>query len=187
MVSGIERKRCSKLSKWHEPRNKPDWGVPRRHRHPRRSRFADQPELANLFLWQDLARTAQIRLTLQKGSARRAKTAFPALEDALRTLRKHKEQERVMTRLEDAVEVDNELAFLESLKDVEWWSRPPGAFMHAIQLALTVGAHSAARQISAEGVKWHPQHPEISKYARILAPPRVVSKDMPIDPSRRAN
>lgn len=99
----------------------------------------------------------------------------------------HDKQATAMTRLEDAAEARDEHAFLEALKDIEWRDRPSEDFIRAVQLALKVGAHLAARQISAEGAKCHPGDAEIQKYARVLAPPRVVSKKAPPDPGRKAS
>ena len=97
------------------------------------------------------------------------------------------EQEHTLSRLEDAAEAHDRGAFLEALQDIEWRDRPPMDFTRAIQLAFRVGAHLAARQISAEGARHHAEDAEIQKYARVLAPPRVISKSVPSDPARKAN
>ncbi len=96
-------------------------------------------------------------------------------------------KERIMARLEDAASAGNERDFLEALKEVEWRNRTPGDFTRAIQLAFKVGAHLAAGQLSVEGAKYHPDDPEIQKYARVLAPPKVVSRRLPPNVSRKAN
>lgn len=99
----------------------------------------------------------------------------------------HDEQERAMARLEDAANAKDEHAFLEALKEVEWRNRPPADFTRAAQWALKAGAYKAAYQISAEGAKHHPDNLEVQKYARVLAPPKVVSGKEPPDPTLKAN
>jgi hypothetical protein len=92
-----------------------------------------------------------------------------------------------MARLEDAASTGEKREFLEALNEIEWQDRTPEDFLRAIQLAFKVGAHLAARQLSVEGTKHYPADPEIRKYARVLAPPKVVSRKVPPDPTRRAN
>ncbi len=99
----------------------------------------------------------------------------------------HRKQESAMARLEDAAQAGDERAFLDALKEVEWRNRASGDFTRAMQLAFKVGAHLAARQLSVEGAKHHPDDPEIQKYARVLAPPKVVSSDALPNAAHKAN
>jgi hypothetical protein len=97
------------------------------------------------------------------------------------------ERECVMARLESAARAGDERAFLNALDGIKWEGRPVADFIRATQLALEAGAHLAARELSAEGAKQYPDNPEIQKYARVLAPPRVISSNLPPDLTLGAN
>ncbi|MBI3912696.1 MAG: hypothetical protein HY327_00660 [Chloroflexi bacterium] len=51
-------------------------------------------------------------------------------------------------------------------------------FIRAIKLALAEGAYLYARELSAEGARRFPEHVLLAKYARVLAPPRVIRKEI---------
>jgi len=89
--------------------------------------------------------------------------------------------------LESAAKAGDHGAFLLQLSAINWRGRPPGEFVRVIQLALDVGLRLEARQLAAKGVAWHPDHKELQKYARVLAPPRVVRSGLPPDPTLKAN
>jgi putative addiction module CopG family antidote len=55
----------------------------------------------------------------------------------------------------------------------------------AITKALASGHHAFARQLAMDGAKQYPDHDELQKYGRILAPP-TVGKPMPTTPAARA-
>lgn len=86
-----------------------------------------------------------------------------------------------------AAESRNEVAFLQAARQVDWSQRPASDLDHAIRLALSAGAHFYARGLADLAVKLYPGNQELQKMARILAPPRVVQKRLPPDPSVRAN
>ena len=92
-----------------------------------------------------------------------------------------------MTRLEAAAQAGDEPAFLAVQKTIDWEQRPPQDYIRAIQWALSIGAYLIARQLSSQGAERHPQHTELQKYARILAPPKVTRSDLPPDPTLRTN
>jgi len=50
--------------------------------------------------------------------------------------------------------------------------------VRAIQSALAEGAYLYARELSAEGARRYPEHVLLGKYARVLAPPRVIRKEI---------
>jgi hypothetical protein len=60
-------------------------------------------------------------------------------------------------------------------------------FLAAIQSALAVGAFLVARQLSALGTEQYPEHPRLRNYAHILAPPKVIQRDLPPDSTLFAN
>ena len=96
-------------------------------------------------------------------------------------------EENAFARLEEAARAGHEGDFLKALKDVRWYARPALDFIRAIQLALQADAHMAARQISAEGARLHPNDVELQKQARILAAPRVIARTAAPNPAHRAN
>lgn len=92
-----------------------------------------------------------------------------------------------MTQLEAVAQTGDERAFLAAQKAIAWEQRPPQDYIRAIQWALSSGAYLIARQLSTQGAERHPQHSELQKYARILAPPKVTRSDLPPDPTLRTN
>ena len=89
--------------------------------------------------------------------------------------------------LEIAAQAGDEVAFMRTANQIDWQQRPTADFVRAVHLALTAGAHLLARRLATRGAQLHPDHPELQKMARILAPPRVLRTDLPPGPSLRAN
>jgi hypothetical protein len=92
-----------------------------------------------------------------------------------------------MARMESAAATGDERAFLAAKDALDWETRPAEDFLRAVQLALSAGAHMAARNLAAQGAARHPNDANLQKYARILAPPRVLRSDAPPHPGLRAN
>jgi hypothetical protein len=90
-------------------------------------------------------------------------------------------------RLERAALAANESSFLEALKEVNWQARPVKDFVRATQWALEAGAHLAAREISSRGGVLHPDNPEIQRYARTLAAPKILARTKSVDRGLKAN
>ena len=93
----------------------------------------------------------------------------------------------LMPQLEAAAEAGDERAFVTVKEAIEWSAQPAEDFIKGIQLALRAGAFSSARQLSVEGAELYPEDRELQKYARVLAPPRVIRSDLPPTPSVKAN
>jgi len=89
--------------------------------------------------------------------------------------------------MESAAATGDERAFLVAKDLIDWETRPAEDFLRAVQLALSAGAHMAARNLAAQGAARHPNDANLQKYARILAPPRVLRSDAPPHPGLRAN
>lgn len=186
MVSGVEqRKRPLAPEAWQEPQSEPDWELPRECSHSREAPSVDAAEY-NKWLREVLERLAfeqaeaqQLAWRLFRG--RRAESDFTSLEQVLHIFWKHRKQERAMARLEDAAKAGDRRDFLEALKEIERQDWSPEDFTHAVRLALEAGAYLAARCISKEGAQRYPDDPGIQKYARALAPPRIVSDESPSD------
>ena len=89
--------------------------------------------------------------------------------------------------LNGATESEDESVFLSIAKAIDWTARPPEDLLRGVHLALRVGAFSFARELSTEGAGRYPHNPELQKYARVLAPPKVVRSDLAPTPSVKAN
>ena len=86
-----------------------------------------------------------------------------------------------------AAELEDEATFLQVASQIDWSLQPASDLDRGIRLALAAGEHLFARRLAAEGAKRFPRHRDLQKMARILAPPRVVKKNLPPDLSIRAN
>lgn len=81
----------------------------------------------------------------------------------------------------------NEGQFASVVQAIDWTQRPPEAVIAAIQLALSTGAHTTARRLAVSGAERYPDRPDLQKYARILAPPRLVQRGLPTRPDLYTN
>jgi hypothetical protein len=86
-----------------------------------------------------------------------------------------------------AAELGNEVLFVRALSQINWAHRPASDYVRGVRLALAAGAHLQARSLATQGAQRYPDHVELQKMARILAPPRVVRTGLPADPSLRAD
>ena len=93
----------------------------------------------------------------------------------------------VTIRLEKAVKARNEAAFSDILKEVDWREIEAVEFIRIIDLALEIGTHLAARQIATKGAEAYPDNAELQKYARVLAPPKVVANRVSRNINQKAN
>ena len=96
-------------------------------------------------------------------------------------------EDDAMASLESAATAGDERAFLAAKDMVDWETRPAADFLRAVQLALSAGAHMAARNLAAQAAVRYPDDADLQKYARVLAPPRVLRSDAPPHPGLRAN
>ncbi len=92
-----------------------------------------------------------------------------------------------MAQLAAAAQAGDGSAFVAIQQAMDWSRRPPPDFIRAAQLALAAGAHHAARILSAQGAERYPGDRELQKYARILAPPKVIRRALPPHPTLKAN
>ena len=89
--------------------------------------------------------------------------------------------------LETAAQDRNERAFLRALRTMTWLNKSAHDFVYGVQLALQSGAHLAARQIASEGLSYYPENSDIQRYVHGLAPAQVISRNLPSNPTLRAN
>jgi len=81
--------------------------------------------------------------------------------------------------MEAAAEAADERRFISAYASVDWTQQPPDAIMRVVRLAITADAPLVARKLATEGAQRHPEHVELQKASRILAPPRVIRSDLP--------
>ncbi len=89
--------------------------------------------------------------------------------------------------LEDAAAREDVIAFGRAEETMDWTGHPPEDFIHAINLALRVGAFMVARRISEKGARLYPHDETVQLHARVLAPPKILRADLPPDPGAKAN
>lgn len=97
------------------------------------------------------------------------------------------EQARFLAHLERAVRAGDIRTFVTILKEVSWERRRPEDFVEAIKLALNVSAPTAAQYLYDEGIKRHPQSPELARYARLFASARSSTRTLPPNSTLKAN
>ena len=96
-------------------------------------------------------------------------------------------QDVEMDKLEAASRARDEQDFVSVADRIAWDKRPAEDILNAVQLSLFAGAHLKARQLAMLGADYYPDHVELQKYARILAPPKVLSSSLPADPGGGAD
>ena len=92
-----------------------------------------------------------------------------------------------LSQLISAAAHGNEREFAHIAQAIDWTQQMPDEVIAAIQLALSTGAHTTARRLAASGAERYPDRPDLQKYARILAPPRLVQRGLPTRPDLYAN
>jgi hypothetical protein len=92
-----------------------------------------------------------------------------------------------MLQLERAVKLDDEVEFVRIVNQMDWSSRSVDNYLRAISLALQIGAHLIARKLAQEGTVRFPDHPDMSKHARILSPVVTLRTGLPPEPRIVAN
>lgn len=97
------------------------------------------------------------------------------------------ERPLTLARLEEAANKGNDRAFVSILSEVQWQNWPSSDFVRVLKLSLKAGAHKAAQYIATEGVKHHPDSVELQRYAHLFAPPRIIARNLPPEPTLAAN
>ena len=87
-----------------------------------------------------------------------------------------------MERLAMAARFQNEQSFINAVNSLDWKSRPVEDYLTTIRLCLAAGAYLKARNLAMSGGERFPDDAEMQKYARILAPAKVIKADLPPDP-----
>ena len=73
-------------------------------------------------------------------------------------------------QLQDAARRADLGAFTKALEGIDWSAHQPEDLIYAIDLALSIGALPAARQLSQNGAQRFRENPVLQTYAKVLAP-----------------
>lgn len=92
-----------------------------------------------------------------------------------------------LRELEMVASQKKEADFIEVAQRIDWSRRAADDFVDGIQMAMLAGAYLYARRIATMGSRQYPNHPRLKKLADLLAPPKMIVKNLPPDPSLRAN
>lgn len=84
----------------------------------------------------------------------------------------NKECTEALDRLENVAQMGNEVAFLKELPSLQWPRCSAEDVIKVIRLALRAGAHGAVQGITIQGLKYHPNSPDVQKYARLYGTPQ---------------
>lgn len=82
-------------------------------------------------------------------------------------------EEDELAELRHASKARDEHAIVRAIDRIDWTTRTETEFIEAIRLAITGGAHLAARSLAASGISVFPESNELLKIDDILAPPEV--------------
>jgi hypothetical protein len=93
----------------------------------------------------------------------------------------------LMAQLAYAAEQGDEAAFVAAYRQMDWAMRSADDFQQTTQWALTAGAHGLARQLAQQGAQRYPSHEELQKYAHVLAPPRMIRRELSLRSDVRNN
>jgi len=92
-----------------------------------------------------------------------------------------------MLKLERAARLEDDVQFAQLVNQTDWQYRSVDDYLHTVQLALSIGAHLTARKLAMEGGARFPDHAEMVKHARVLAPVRTIRTGLPPQPEIAAN
>jgi hypothetical protein len=81
----------------------------------------------------------------------------------------------------------DKLAFHSLVATLDWEAVSAMDSINLIRLALRVGAHLEARQLSERALTRHPGDPDLRKLNRLLSPPRIISSTLPPTADIEAN
>mgnify|MGYP001399102878 CR=1 FL=1 len=87
-----------------------------------------------------------------------------------------------MYLLETAVQQGRLDDFVRLVNEIDWQGRAASEYIQTIKLALRIGAHLIARKLSQEAAKQFPDHPQIVKYAHVLAPAKTIKTGLSPEP-----
>jgi hypothetical protein len=102
---------------------------------------------------------------------------FPTTDEILLTPPLSTQQ--VIALLETAVHAQDITNFRTLIQAVPWSTFSPSDLIAVIRMALSLEAPLMARRLAEHGLKQYPNHPEINRFAHILAVPTA----MPVEPA----
>jgi hypothetical protein len=96
-------------------------------------------------------------------------------------------RENDLELLETAAGSGDLSVFAKAEQAIDWMGHPPEDLIHAVDLAISIGAFVSARRLSEIGARQFPDHETVQRYARVLAPPKILRTDLPPDPGAAAD
>ncbi|MEP7339979.1 MAG: hypothetical protein ABI977_19730 [Acidobacteriota bacterium] len=106
---------------------------------------------------------------LQQQSALNPQPVLPILTESGEDWR-----ETIMARLKAAAEETDGAAFQSAYRDLDSEELSAEDYIQVIRLALEVGAYLLSREVSTLAANRYSENAELQKYARILAPAKVI-------------
>jgi hypothetical protein len=92
-----------------------------------------------------------------------------------------------MRLLEGAVAGDDRSAFEIAIEAIDWSKHSPKDLVDAIRLAFKVDAHGIAHTLAQIGARLFSDDEACQKYARALAPAKLLRTDLPPQPGAEAD
>lgn len=119
---------------------------------------------------------------LQPQSALNTQSVLPVLPESGESWR-----ETLMARLKAAAEDGDGAAFLSAYRELDGEELSAEDYIQIMRLSLEVGAYLLAREVSTQAVNRYPEHTELRKYARLMAPAKVIGTSPATGQSLAAN
>lgn len=194
MTTAILTQTNSSLSPWNGSSVVLGWDAQDSARHIRRHQTGAPPTPVKLYLSAGVSPSASALWQMAGSLIRDSQawfTLFASMPDAehetVTITANEGANPDVMESLAAAAQAGDERAFVSACSAVDWQTRSAEDHAWAIQLALSAGAHLAARNLASQAAKRFPSHLEMQRYNRVLAPPTVTKNTLPADPSLAAN
>lgn len=89
--------------------------------------------------------------------------------------------------LQIAADNNNEATFIRIYQEIDWDKRSAEDILATIDLALAVGAFTAARNLAQKGFEKFPGYADLQKISAVLAPPQTSVSNRKPNPGIRAN
>ena len=90
-------------------------------------------------------------------------------------------------RLAEAIQENDEQAFISIVNDMEWNIRQPELFLLAIRYSLKIGAHSMAHRLAVLARNLYPNEEILEEYIELLAPLKVSYESKPTNKNATSN
>jgi hypothetical protein len=93
----------------------------------------------------------------------------------------------ILASIDDAARRQDLRSFVAAVEAVDWNQQPAADIVNAVEHALSLGAFGLAGRLALEGARLHVNDANISRFANVLAPARILRADLPADPGIKLN